>query len=87
MKDAGHAAAAPDAPTLTIADVADACGLPQPVIAQVVPRTWTSQGWMYTEAQMQQAIEIASAWPPPGGPAASPALSHGPATGSRDHLK
>src|SRR5689334_13490595 len=27
-------------PVYTIKDVADACGLPQPVIAQVVPRTW-----------------------------------------------
>jgi len=44
---------------LTIADIADACGLPQPVIAQLVPRTWTNEGWMYTAAQRQTAIEIA----------------------------
>ena len=43
----------------TIADVADACGLPQPVIAQLVSRTWTRDGWMYTAAQLASAIEIA----------------------------
>lgn len=43
----------------TVADVAKACGLPQPVIAQVVPRTWTKDGWMYTGGQLQSAIEIA----------------------------
>lgn len=43
----------------TIADVADACRLPQPVIAQLVPRTWTSDGWMYTSAQLSSAVEIA----------------------------
>jgi hypothetical protein len=46
---------------LTIADVAKACGLPQPVIAQLVPRTWTDAGWMYTPAQLQAAVEIADA--------------------------
>jgi hypothetical protein len=45
---------------LTIADVADACGLPQPVIAQIVPRTGTDDGWIYTPAQLQTAVEIAS---------------------------
>ena len=44
----------------TIKDVADACGLPQPVIAQVVPRTWTDEGWMYTKAQMQASVGIAA---------------------------
>lgn len=43
----------------TIADVAKACGLPQPAIAQLVPRTWTESGWMYTPAQLEEAIEIA----------------------------
>ena len=43
----------------TIADVADVCRLPQPVIAQLVPRTWTSDGWMYTPAQLSSAVEIA----------------------------
>lgn len=43
----------------TIADVAQACGLPQPVIAQLVPRTWTEDGWLYTGGQLQSAIQIA----------------------------
>ena len=42
----------------TIADVADACGLPQPVVAQLVPRTWTDEGWMYTADQLRFAVEI-----------------------------
>lgn len=46
-------------PVYTIKDVAEACGLPQPVIAQVVPRTWTDAGWMYTAAQIGEAIDIA----------------------------
>lgn len=46
-------------PVYTVKDVADACGLPQPVIAQVVPRTWTDDGWMYTGAQIRSAIDIA----------------------------
>lgn len=53
------AAAEPSDARLTVADVAKACGLPQPVIAQLVPRTWTAAGWMYTDAQRQAAIEIA----------------------------
>ncbi|WP_109751297.1 hypothetical protein [Mycolicibacterium aromaticivorans] len=64
MSSARDRAIAPDAELtdahLTIADVAKACGLPQPVIAQLVPRTWTDVGWMYTEAQAQKAIEIAA---------------------------
>lgn len=55
----------PQAVYLTIADVARACRLPQPVIAQLVPRTWTDEGWMYTEAQLEVAIEIASSRPGP----------------------
>lgn len=42
----------------TIADVAKACGLPQPVVAQLVPRTWTDAGWMYTADQLQYAVQI-----------------------------
>lgn len=49
------------AATHTIRDVADACGLPQPVIAQLVPRTWTDEGWMYTAAQLQSAVGVAAA--------------------------
>lgn len=49
----------PGGAVYTIADVAEACGLPQPVIAQLVPRTWTESGWMYTAAQLEEAIEIA----------------------------
>ncbi|MFB1298619.1 hypothetical protein ACAG24_024215 [Mycobacterium sp. pW049] len=45
-------------PRFTIADVADACGLPQPVVAQLVPRTWTDAGWMYTADQLQYAVQI-----------------------------
>lgn len=48
-----------NAAVLTIKDVADACGLPQPVIAQLVPRTWTDAGWMYTPEQLQTAIDTA----------------------------
>lgn len=49
-----------DAASLTIKDVADACGLPQPAIAQLVPRTWTAEGWMYTPRQRKEAIRIAA---------------------------
>ena len=49
----------PKGPCLTIADVAKACGLPQPVIAQLVPRTWTAHGWMYTHAQLEEAVQVA----------------------------
>lgn len=54
------AAPGPDpGPVHTIVDVAKACGLPQPAIAQVVPRTWTDDGWMYTDAQLQEAVAVA----------------------------
>ncbi len=43
----------------TIKDVADASHLPQPVIAQLVPRTNTAAGFMYTAEQLQYAIDIA----------------------------
>lgn len=49
-----------EAASLTIKDVADACGLPQPVIAQLVSRTWTAKGWMYTPRQREEAIRIAA---------------------------
>lgn len=52
---------APSAATYTIKDVADACGLPQPVIAQLVSRTWTAAGWMYTAEQLQEAVDQAEA--------------------------
>lgn len=51
---------AEDHAMLTIKDVADACGLPQPAIAQLVPRTWTAKGWMYTPNQRVEAIKIAA---------------------------
>ncbi len=54
-----HAANASIDAHLTIADVAAACGLPQPVTAQLVPRTWTADGWMYTPAQLEEAVRIA----------------------------
>jgi hypothetical protein len=44
----------------TITDVGDACGLPGPVIMQLVPRTWTDEGWMYTRAQRDTAVSIAA---------------------------
>ena len=43
----------------TIKEVGDACGLPQPVVAQLVPRTWTDAGWMYTAAAWAYAVQIA----------------------------
>jgi hypothetical protein len=43
----------------TIKEVADACGLPQPVVAQLVPRTWTDAGWMYTADALAYAVQIA----------------------------
>jgi hypothetical protein len=57
--DGGACGAQDAAAVYTIADVADACRLPQPVIAQLVPRIWTSDGWMYTPAQLSSAVEIA----------------------------
>jgi hypothetical protein len=44
----------------TIKDVGDACGLPGPVIMQLVPRTWTDEGWMYTREQLAAAVSIAA---------------------------
>ena len=29
------------------------------MIAQLVARTWTVDGWMYTAAQLQSAVEVA----------------------------
>lgn len=43
----------------TIAEVVAACGLPGPVILQLVPRTWTDVGWMYTDTQLREAVVIA----------------------------
>lgn len=53
--------ARPDSATaemFTIKDVAEACGLPQPVIAQLVPRTDTPAGFMYTAGQLRYAVEV-----------------------------
>ena len=36
----------------TIKEVGDACRLPQPVVAQLVPRTRTDAGWMYSAEQL-----------------------------------
>jgi hypothetical protein len=50
-----------DAATLTIKDVADACGMFQPLIAQLVPRTWMdSVGWMYTRENLHFAVDLAN---------------------------
>jgi hypothetical protein len=43
----------------TIKEVGDACGLPGPVVMQLVPRTWTDDGWMYTGGQLDAAVLIA----------------------------
>lgn len=43
----------------TIKDLAEACGLPQPVISQLVPHTNTAAGRLYTEAQLRYAVEMA----------------------------
>ncbi len=48
-----------DEPIFTVKDVATASGLPQPVIAQLIARTWTDDGWMYTAAQLHTAVEMA----------------------------
>jgi hypothetical protein len=46
--------------TFTIKDVVDACGLPGPVIAQLVPRTWVDGvGWMYTAEQVAASVGLA----------------------------
>ena len=43
----------------TIKEVGDHCGLPGPVIMQLVPRTWTERGWMYTGEQLRASIAVA----------------------------
>jgi hypothetical protein len=43
----------------SIKEVGDRCGLPGPVIMQLVPRTWTDQGWMYTGEQLSASIGVA----------------------------
>ena len=58
-----HQRAAQAGGLFTIKDVGDACGLPQPVVAQLVPRTWIDDagGWMYTAEQLAFAVQIAPA--------------------------
>lgn len=58
-KARGRRAASGSAPLFTIKQVGDACGLPQPVITQLVRRTWTEAGWMYTNGQWLAAIAVA----------------------------
>jgi len=48
----------PAGAVFTIKDVAVASGVPQPVVAQLVPRVWTDAGWMYTAEQMRHAVRI-----------------------------
>lgn len=48
------------AATFNVKDISDASGLPQPVVAQLVPRTDTPEGWMYTAEQLQCALDIAA---------------------------
>jgi hypothetical protein len=51
----------PRAPRLySIAEVGAACGLPGPVIMQLVPRTWTDAGWMYTAEQLDESVTVAA---------------------------
>jgi hypothetical protein len=52
--------AARTAALYTIKDVGDACGLPGPVIMQLVPRSWTCAGWMYSAEQRDAAVAIAA---------------------------
>ena len=48
------------AASYTIKDVSAACGLPGPVIAQLVPRTWVDEvGWMYTGEQVRASVTVA----------------------------
>ncbi|ORA42227.1 hypothetical protein BST46_23160 [Mycobacterium timonense] len=61
MNDEQEAAEPTSSPLFTIADVAKSCGLPQPAIAQLVSRTWTPRGWMYTADQIAEAIIVAEA--------------------------
>lgn len=54
------AAAGSGAASYTIKDVSRACGLPGPVIAQLVPRTWVDGvGWMYTSEQVHASVGLA----------------------------
>ena len=48
-----------EAGLFTIKEIGDACGMPQPVVAQLVPRTWTDAGWMYTADALAYAAQIA----------------------------
>lgn len=50
----------------TIKEVSQACGLPGPVIMQLVPRTWVEPvGWLYTLDQIREAITISEDLHPP----------------------
>lgn len=55
-----RAGACSSAATFNVKDISEASGLPQPVVAQLVPRTDTPKGWMYTAEQLQCAIDIAA---------------------------
>jgi hypothetical protein len=58
--DTGACARRDDVATLTIKHVADACGMAQPVIAQLVPRRWVDGvGWMYGRQDLDYAVELA----------------------------
>ncbi len=59
LRRTGASPSPPSAATFSVKDVSDASGLPQPVVAQLVPRTDTPEGWMYTAEQLQHAINIA----------------------------
>ena len=43
----------------TIDEVVAACGLPGPAVMQLVPRTWTDYGWMFTTEQLNASVVIA----------------------------
>ena len=59
-RSAAATPAGPGPTFYTIAAVSEACGLPGPVIMQLVPRTWTAAGWQYTGEQIDLAVRIAA---------------------------
>ena len=44
----------------TVADVSAHCGLPAPVVMQLVERTWTDRGWMFTSEQLLSSAAVAT---------------------------
>lgn len=44
----------------TVTEVSLHCGLPGPVVMQLVDRTWTDQGWMFTSEQLASSVAVAA---------------------------